>query len=43
LVNKIVADHDGWISVTSVPGRTVFRLSLARAPTDAPAPAEKEI
>jgi len=28
LVSKIVADHDGWISVTSTPGRTVFRLSL---------------
>ena len=28
LVAKIVADHDGWISVSSVPGRTVFRISL---------------
>lgn len=35
LVSKIVSDHDGWISVTSVPGRTVFRLSLSRAPRDA--------
>lgn len=33
LVSKIVSDHDGWISVTSVPGRTVFRLSLPRVPT----------
>ncbi|EAQ03574.1 nitrogen regulation protein NtrB [Pseudooceanicola batsensis HTCC2597] len=28
LVSKIISDHEGWISVTSVPGRTVFRLSL---------------
>lgn len=34
LVSKIISDHDGWISVTSVPGRTVFRLSLSRAPND---------
>ena len=32
LVSKIISDHSGWISVTSVPGRTVFRLSLPRAP-----------
>ncbi|WP_299686803.1 ATP-binding protein [uncultured Tateyamaria sp.] len=32
LVSKIISDHGGWISVTSVPGRTVFRLSLPRAP-----------
>jgi len=32
LVSKIMSDHDGWISVTSVPGRTVFRLSLPRVP-----------
>ncbi|MEM9551000.1 MAG: ATP-binding protein [Pseudomonadota bacterium] len=32
LVSKIISDHDGWISVTSVPGRTVFRLSLPREP-----------
>ena len=31
LVNKIISEHDGWISVTSVPGRTVFRISLPRA------------
>ncbi len=31
LVNKIVSEHGGWISVTSVPGRTVFRISLPRA------------
>ncbi|GHF59953.1 two-component system sensor histidine kinase NtrB [Seohaeicola zhoushanensis] len=32
LVSKIVSDHGGWISVTSQPGRTVFRLSLPRVP-----------
>ncbi len=32
LAAKIIADHGGWISVSSVPGRTVFRISLARAP-----------
>ncbi|MCL6282004.1 ATP-binding protein [Ruegeria sp. 2012CJ41-6] len=32
LVSKIVSDHNGWITVTSVPGRTVFRLSLPRVP-----------
>ncbi|MBC7132592.1 MAG: PAS domain-containing protein [Roseovarius sp.] len=31
LAAKIVADHGGWISVESVPGRTVFRISLQRA------------
>ncbi|ETX27275.1 two-component system sensor histidine kinase NtrB [Roseivivax isoporae] len=35
LVSKIVSDHDGWISVDSVPGRTLFRISLPRAPRDA--------
>lgn len=34
LVSKIISEHDGWISVTSVPGRTVFRLSLPRVPRD---------
>ncbi|WP_047995043.1 nitrogen regulation protein NR(II) [Puniceibacterium sp. IMCC21224] len=34
LVSKIVSDHDGWISVESVPGRTVFRISLPMAPRD---------
>ncbi|MGR3759329.1 two-component system sensor histidine kinase NtrB [Roseobacteraceae bacterium NS-SX3] len=32
LVSKIISDHNGWISVSSVPGRTVFRLSLSRVP-----------
>jgi len=34
LVSKIVSEHDGWISVDSVPGRTVFRISLPVAPKD---------
>ncbi|MFO7921940.1 MAG: ATP-binding protein [Nioella sp.] len=33
LVAKIVGDHDGWIAVESVPGRTAFRISLPVAPT----------
>jgi two-component system nitrogen regulation sensor histidine kinase GlnL len=32
LVSKIISDHDGWISVDSVPGRTVFRISLPKVP-----------
>jgi two-component system nitrogen regulation sensor histidine kinase GlnL len=28
LVSKIIADHDGWISVDSKPGRTAVRVSL---------------
>ena len=32
LTAKIVGDHKGWISVASVPGRTVFRISLPIAP-----------
>jgi two-component system nitrogen regulation sensor histidine kinase GlnL len=32
LVSKIISDHGGWIGVESVPGRTVFRLSLPLAP-----------
>ncbi|MDF1726983.1 MAG: ATP-binding protein [Sulfitobacter sp.] len=32
LVSKIISEHEGWISVDSVPGRTVFRISLPRAP-----------
>jgi two-component system, NtrC family, nitrogen regulation sensor histidine kinase GlnL len=34
LVSKIMTDHGGWISVESVPGRTVFRLSLPMAPKE---------
>ena len=32
LVSKIVSEHGGWITVDSVPGRTVFRISLPIAP-----------
>ncbi|TCP40927.1 two-component system sensor histidine kinase NtrB [Rhodovulum marinum] len=32
LVSKIINDHGGWIAVDSVPGRTVFRISLPVAP-----------
>lgn len=32
LVSKIITDHGGWIAVDSVPGRTVFRLSLPIMP-----------
>jgi len=34
LVSKIISDHGGWISVDSIPGRTVFRVSLPRPPKD---------
>jgi two-component system nitrogen regulation sensor histidine kinase GlnL len=33
LVSKIISEHDGWISVDSTPGHTVFRISLPRVPT----------
>ncbi len=32
LVSKIISEHNGWIAVDSVPGRTVFRISLPVAP-----------
>ncbi|MXX88212.1 MAG: PAS domain-containing sensor histidine kinase [Boseongicola sp. SB0677_bin_26] len=34
LASRIVSDHDGWITVESVPGSTAFRLSLPAAPKD---------
>jgi two-component system nitrogen regulation sensor histidine kinase GlnL len=34
LVSKIISDHDGWMSVDSVPGKTVFRISLPVAPAN---------
>ena len=34
LVSKLIGDGGGWISVDSVPGRTVFRISLPVAPPD---------
>ncbi|MEM5475226.1 ATP-binding protein [Pacificibacter sp. AS14] len=34
LVSKIISDHEGWISVDSSPGKTVFRISLPVAPKE---------
>ncbi len=34
LVSKLIGDAGGWISVDSVPGRTVFRISLPVVPKD---------
>jgi two-component system nitrogen regulation sensor histidine kinase GlnL len=34
LVSKIIAEHDGWITVESAPGKTVFKISLPIAPKD---------
>ncbi|WP_376744341.1 two-component system sensor histidine kinase NtrB [Marimonas arenosa] len=34
LTAKIISDHEGWVSVKSVPGRTVFRISLPLAAKD---------
>ncbi|WP_296419206.1 two-component system sensor histidine kinase NtrB [Pseudooctadecabacter sp.] len=36
LVSKLIADVGGWISVDSVPGKTVFRVSLPTVPKDTP-------
>jgi two-component system, NtrC family, nitrogen regulation sensor histidine kinase GlnL len=38
LVSKLIGDIGGWISVDSVPGRTVFRVSLPLAPKDSTDP-----
>ncbi len=35
LVSKLIGEQDGWIAVESVPGRTVFRISLPVAPNSA--------
>jgi two-component system nitrogen regulation sensor histidine kinase GlnL len=35
LVSRIISDHGGWIAVDSVPGRTVFRVSMPVAPREA--------
>lgn len=44
LVSKIVAAHDGWVAVESRPGRTMFRISLPRAPEGkARAPQQEEL
>jgi len=42
LVSKIISEHGGWISSDSVPGRTVFRISLPIAPREAQAKMETE-
>jgi len=42
LVSKIISDHEGWISVDSVPGRTVFRISLPVAPREPASKFKKE-
>jgi two-component system nitrogen regulation sensor histidine kinase GlnL len=42
LVSKIIADHGGWIAVDSVPGRTVFRVSLPVAPKEPARAARQE-
>lgn len=34
LVSKLIGEGGGWISVDSIPGRTVFRISLPRAPNE---------
>ena len=34
LVSKIISEHNGWVSVDSAPGRTVFRISLPVAPKE---------
>ncbi len=36
LVSKLISDVGGWIAADSVPGRTVFRVSLPLAPKEAP-------
>jgi two-component system nitrogen regulation sensor histidine kinase GlnL len=41
LVSKIISEHDGWISVDSTPGHTVFRISLPRAPEAKPTPTKE--
>ena len=41
LVSKIIAENGGWISVDSIPGRTLFRLSLPRAATEPDTPQEE--
>jgi two-component system nitrogen regulation sensor histidine kinase GlnL len=34
LVSKIISEHDGWVSLDSVPGKTRFRISLPVAPKE---------
>jgi two-component system nitrogen regulation sensor histidine kinase GlnL len=42
LVSKIISDHGGWISVSSVPGQTIFRMSLPRAQAGAITQSQKD-
>ena len=35
LASKIISEHNGWMSVDTAPGRTVFRISLPRVPSRA--------
>lgn len=42
LVSKIIAAHQGWVSVESRPGRTIFRISLPRAPESSGRDVSKE-
>ena len=35
LASKIISEHNGWLSLDSQPGCTVFRISLPRAPNHA--------
>lgn len=41
LVARLIGDNGGWISVDSVPGRTVFRASLPLAARDAAQPSDE--
>lgn len=44
LVSKIIGAHDGWVTVESRPGRTMFRISLPRPPEDKrSAPQQEEL
>lgn len=42
LVSKIISDHEGWVSADSVPGRTVFRISLPVVPKTQDKPREAD-
>ncbi|NBB97889.1 MAG: PAS domain-containing sensor histidine kinase [Alphaproteobacteria bacterium] len=42
LVSKIISAHQGWVAVESRPGRTMFRISLPRAPEPEARAAQQE-
>jgi len=42
LVSKLIGQIGGWISVDSVPGRTVFRVSLPVVPKDTDPPTDHD-